>query len=80
MASGLTRIGPNLGKHGEWRNGEEDLAIYAQRLPAGRKNLEVRAGEQEEVDQKSSGLYEVLAVVQNEEHPPLAQVVGDGVN
>jgi hypothetical protein len=62
ISSGELLLG--VGQREAWHH-PNSLADYAQRLTAGRQDLEVRAGSQQGIDEHSAPLNQVLAVVQN---------------
>ena len=56
------------------------LARYSERLLARRQNAELGARSQDDLNEPSTGVDQVLAAVQNEKHPPLAQVSRERVD
>jgi hypothetical protein len=56
------------------------LSIDSQRLPARRDDFQFGAGMQKMVREPGTGLDEVLAVIQHEQHLFAAQIIGEGVD
>jgi len=61
--------------HRQQRHRPAPLAGQAENLPAGHQDVQVRAAGQERLHQVGKGCHDVLAVVQDEQHPLAAQVV-----
>ena len=64
----------------EWRNGHHVLTRHLQRLPGGGDHPHVRSSAEDLAHQPSGRLEQVLAVVEEEQQPPLSQVSDQDVH
>src|SRR5919197_10462 len=79
------RAGQELERRFRWwqakrGNSPPDLATRAEYFSTGRQDPKARAAAQKHVRQVGARVYQVLAIVQDEEGRPGSEVVGEGVD
>ncbi len=68
---------PQRDRLGQWVHGAQQLPGYAEGFAAGGHDRQPRAALQQLLDEAGGGLDDVLAVVEDQQHPALAAVLGE---